>query len=189
MFLKAWTTDWCQSKNSVVQWDSVHDEITVRLSYLSSTQGRKVGPWPRMTRDVGTQALSTQMSMSEAAAATSEFWFFLCDFPTEISLTSCLFRYVVKKMWIILPARWGCYSVRIFSLGFMLEMEVSPKAPLSSGKILICLKRNKEPTFTEGWCFPPQGGNLPSLGPTLWFWCPSLCTPLQIRECWASQEL
>ena len=64
-------------------------------------------------------------------------------------------------------------------------MEVSPKAPLSSGKILIYLKETKEPTFTEGWNFPP-GGNLASLGPALWFWCPSLCTPLHIRECWTS---
>ena len=65
-------------------------------------------------------------------------------------------------------------------------MEVSPKSPLSSGKNNI-FKRNKGTHLYRGLAFPSQGGNLPSLGPALWFCCPSLCTALHIRECWTSR--
>lgn len=153
MFLKAWTTDWCQSKNFVVQWDLVHDEITIRLSFLS-TQGRKVGPWPRMTRDVETQAFGTKMSMSEAAAAASGSDSFLAFSHWEFPLLPCLFCYLVKKMWIILSAHWGCYSVRIFSLGFHVR-----NGSLSQGTFIIrkninIFKRNKGTHLYRGLVFP-----------------------------------
>lgn len=134
-----------------VRFSSRWDYCKVEFPQHTRTES---GALASYDKGCGNSSLGTQMSMSEAAAAASGSGSFLAFSHWEFPLLPCLFRYVVKKMWIILPARWGCYSVRIFSLGFHVR-----NGSLSQGTFIIrkninMFKRNKGTHLYRGLVFP-----------------------------------